>query len=54
MDQNELWAVFAHTGRVEDYLRYRDAVMQASAPKQEEQRDGTDSQRTDRPRISYR
>ena len=54
MDQNELWAVFAHTGRVEDYLRYRDAVMQAHAPEQKEQRDGIDSQRTDRPRISYR
>ncbi len=54
MDQHELWEVFAHTGRVEDYLRYRQAVMQAAQPPQEEQHDGTDGKGTDRPRISYR
>ena len=54
MDQKELWAVFTHTGRVEDYLRYREAVMNAAQKPQEEQFDGTDSKGTDRPRISYR
>ena len=54
MDPNELWAVFAHTGRVEDYLRYRDAVMRTTPPTQEEQHHGADSKGTDRPRISYR
>lgn len=54
MDKNELWAVFAQTGRVEDYLRYRDAVTNAAPVKQEEQQHGTDGKGTDRPRISYR
>jgi len=54
VNQNELWAVFAQTGRVEDYLRYREAVMQATAQPQKEQHDGTDGKGTDRPRISYR
>lgn len=54
MDKNELWAVFAQTGRVEDYLRYRDAVMSNAPEKQKEQHDGTDGKGTDRPRISYR
>ena len=49
MDKNELWAVFAQTGRVEDYLRYREAVMLNAPKKQEEQTDGTDGKGTDRP-----
>ena len=54
MDKNELWAVFAQTGRVEDYLRYREAVMQAPPEPKKEQPDGTHGEGTDRPRISYR
>ena len=49
MDKNELWAVFTQTGRVEDYLRYRDAVMLSTPQKQEEQPHGTDGKGTDRP-----
>ncbi len=54
MDKNEWWAVFAQTGRVEDYLRYREAVMRNDPQPKEEQSHGTDSEGTDRPRISYR
>ena len=50
MDTNGLWKVFETTGRVEDYLRYRDAVMSAVAKKGEPQ-DGFDSKRPDPPRT---
>lgn len=49
MDKNELWAVFTQTGRVEDYLRYRDAVMLNAPKPHEEQQSGTDGKGTDRP-----
>ena len=49
MENQELWAVFAQTGRVEDYLRYRQAVMSAAPKQQEESHDGADGKGTDRP-----
>ena len=54
MDKQELWAVFAQTGRVEDYLRYRKAVTNQVPDTQKEQSDGNHGKGTDRPRISYR
>lgn len=54
LDKHELWAVFAKTGRVEDYLRYREAVTNVAPAKQEESHHGADGKGTDRPRISYR
>ena len=54
LDKHELWAVFTQTGRVEDYLRYREAVTNAAQNPQEETHHGADGERTDRPRISYR
>lgn len=50
MEKEQLWQVFSQTGRVEDYLRYREAVMSAMQPK-EEKTDGIDSQRFDHPRA---
>ena len=55
MEHKQLWQIFMQTGAVEDYLRYRDAVNTAAAPKQEGTTpDGTDSKGTDRPRTQYR
>ncbi len=54
MNKDELWAVFSQTGRVEDYLRYREAVMKTTPEQPKEQHNGTDGEGTDRPRISYR
>lgn len=55
MDKQELWMVFKQTGRVEDYLRYRDAVQAAMPPKVEENtQHGADNHGTDRPRTQYR
>ncbi|MBQ9413810.1 MAG: hypothetical protein IJU16_01645 [Clostridia bacterium] len=31
-DKQTLWKVFAQTGKVTDYLRYRQAVMSAAMP----------------------
>ncbi len=45
MEHWELWNIFAQTGRVEDYLRYRQAVSQtaeAAAQQKKEIADGTD------------
>lgn len=54
MDQKEQWwQVFTHTGKVEDYLRYAQAVQQ-SAESKKETADGTDGEGTDRPRTQYR
>lgn len=54
MDQKEqYWQIFAHTGRVEDYLRYAQAVRDA-AEQPKETENGTDGERTDRPRTQYR
>jgi len=50
MEKDQLWQVFSQTGRVEDYLRYREAVMSAAQPK-EEMTDGADSQGSDHPRA---
>ncbi len=50
--KDEYWQIFAHTGRVEDYLRYAQAVRDAAEVK--ETRDGTDGEGTDRPRTQYR
>lgn len=52
-EQDRLWQIFAHTGRVQDYLRYTQAVMNKAEP-QEETKDGIDGKRTDRPRTQYR
>ena len=54
MDEHELWAVFTQTGRAQDYLRYREAVMNNAPRQQEETHDGADGKGTDRSRISYR
>jgi len=54
MDKQELWAVFAQTGRVADYLRYREAVTQKAPDTQKEKPDGDHGKGTDSPRISYR
>lgn len=53
MEKEQLWRLFTQTGRVEDYLRYREAVMSA-AQARKETTDGTDSKGTDRPRTQYR
>ncbi len=53
MDKEQLWQMFSQTGRVEDYLRYREAVMSVAEPK-EETTDGTDSKGSDRPRTPSR
>ncbi len=52
--KQELWMVFTQTGRAEDYLRYREAVMAAQPPQTEENQHGTDDHGTDRPRTQYR
>ena len=53
MDQQMLWNQFEKTGRVEDYLRYRQALLQAdmsAAQSIKETTDGIDSSKgTDRP-----
>lgn len=46
-DKEQLWQVFAQTGRVQDYLRYAQAVN-AHLPKAGETTDGNQSQGTDR------
>lgn len=40
---DKLWTIFARTGKVEDYLRYRNAV---SSPSKEDP-DAPDNRRTD-------
>lgn len=54
MDKQQLWMVFTQTGRVEDYLRYRNAVEASKPPQKEESTHGTDDHGTDRPRTQYR
>ncbi|MBR5134586.1 MAG: hypothetical protein IKV35_03195 [Clostridia bacterium] len=46
-DKEQLWQIFAQTGRVQDYLRYADAVNAVIPPKKETT-DGTQSKGNDR------
>lgn len=46
-EKEQLWQVFAQTGRVQDYLRYVNAVS-AHLPDKRETTDGIESKRTDR------
>jgi len=49
-DRQQWWHVFEMSGKVEDYLHYRQAVD--AARRNEEPKNGTDSQRIDRERES--
>ncbi|MGN0172649.1 MAG: hypothetical protein ACI39E_07685 [Acutalibacteraceae bacterium] len=54
MKHQELWNIFAQTGRVEDYLRYRQAVSQSkqtAAQQKKETADGVNGKGTDHTRA---